>query len=302
MPKRIGQSLTTIWRESEQVGIFSGTDRIDLLMVATGHKDAMRANVNSQTWPQVRDFVGRHNLAIAWREKCVLNVLDHGKGGWSNLLADHDHPSGRKREMLVYIARENRHAQNALAADENDDAAFGALLGYPECCRAAFERMFPVSLQHQGDLVPLVADQTPMPQPWPFFLNIAARYFNKSLISFYPCSFGCEAALSIARQAYALLKHVSPEGAADFTEQLSSSILYTEYRGIYLFPGSRWTGSDLHYKNVQMTARNLLGKQLLRGDRLKPMAPAYIEIAAGDRLLGKVCGTNIRLLVFGDNG
>jgi hypothetical protein len=51
-----------------------------------------------------------------------------------------------------------------------------------------------------------------------------------------------------------------------------------------------------------MTARNLLGKQLLRGDRLKPMAPAYIEIAAGDRLLGKVCGTNIRLLVFGDNG
>jgi len=195
-----------------------------------------------------------------------------------------------------------KDADNAADAEIKDDERFGEALSYPDCCRSAFERNFQIAIKKQGDLVPLVADQTLDPGPWPFLLNTPARYFLRQVISFYPCSYTCREALNLAKGYYAVIKEFLPELAIAMRSMMASPILYTEYRGIYLFEHARIIENKLQYEgsNVHMTTDNSLGKIIRLSDGLIAHAPDEVEFFNGHESLKTLKGNNIRMMLFDD--
>jgi hypothetical protein len=293
-----GKRSKEIWETSKSELSLADLDRIELMMIVAGEKPAMRTSTTPERWPALQAFLARHNLAWACQNRTARYVIDRGKGGWSNLLDDSSGKRPGRHELFVYIARERGQAAKVLSLEGSDDTAFGAVLGYPECCLLAFKRMFQISLQHQGDLIPVLADQTPGPEPWSFLLNIATRYFGTALLSFYPCSFTCRSARSIALRVFKEIQRVSPRDASAMQRLLAAPILYTEYQGIYAFPDSSWENGGLQYRQVLMTTHNRVGRMLLRGDRINLYDEDRIEIARHGRAIGKIGGTNVRLLRF----
>jgi hypothetical protein len=227
---------------------------------------------------------------------------DRGKGGWTNLYNDRAFTGRRVPQYLIYIAQSQTAAEEALLLEARDDESFGELLGYPECCRNAFTRNFPTSLDKQGDLVPIVADQTTSSAPWPFLLNIAPRYFEECLVSFYPCSYTCPNALEIAVEAYTLINYYLPDYGRRLRKIFCSAVLYTEYRGVYLFPWSRLDGEFVSYdpRELMMTTSNRIGALLKMGNRILFSAPDHIAVMKNVATLGVLKGENVRFMVFGD--
>jgi hypothetical protein len=297
-PASRGTRSSAVWLDSGTEGVFADLERIELLMVVSGHKAVMRTSVRPERWPRLRAFLDRHGLAWASQANTARYLLDRGKGGWSNLLDDTSGKRPGRQELFVYVAREQRLADQLLALEGSDDDAFGALLGYPQCCRLAFKRMFPVALRHQGDLIPVVADQTPGPQPWSFLLNIVGRYFGTALLSFYPCSFSCTVARGLASTAFAEIAQVAPNDASAIRSLLSAPCLYTEYQGIYAFPDATWDDGFLRYYDVLMTTRNRIGAALREGSHLNVAHDGRLEISNRGRSVGTIGGANVRLMVF----
>jgi hypothetical protein len=294
-----GPNVREMWRESGRDRLFGDLERIELLSIFTGRKAVMRTSLVPERWSRVRNFLDQFGLAWACQDQMQRYLFDRGKGRWSNLLDNNSKPNCRgHRALFVYIAREKQNAEHLRSLEGGDDAEFGAVLGYPECCINGFKRMFPVALRHQGDLIPVIADQTAASQPWPFLLNIVTRYFGKALLSFYPCSFTCSAAHAMAQAAFDELLWVSEEDARAMRRLLAAAVLYTEYQGIYLFPEATWKDGKLRYGEVLMTTRNRIGVRLLEGERLVVGDTGHIEIVGRAKPIGSIGGANVRLLAF----
>lgn len=292
--------LAPLWNDARGQPSLGLQERIDLLGVASGRKRAMRMSVLPSRWESLRGFLDAHDLAWASCERNARYRIDRGKGGWSNLIEDRP-SSGRsaRTEQFVYIAMNRPAAEELMSLEGGADDRFGAALGYPSCCRVAFDSMFPAALRFQGDLVPIVADRTAAPRPWPHLLNMATRYFGHALVSFYPCSFDCGAAAVLARGAIDIVRAVAAADAEHVERMLSTPVLYTEYRGIYRFEGATWDGTCLSYNGVDGTARNRLSDLLAAGRQVIELEDGRFSVRAGGRQLGVFGGTNARLLVFG---
>src|SRR5262249_36047209 len=137
-----------------------------------------------------------------------------------------------------------------------DDEGFGFLLGIPHCCIEAYKRFQPIAKLKQNDFVPLVLGNTEGSVPYSFWNNYVAQYYGRSLLSFFPCSFNCPAAESIARKTYSILQQCSPQWADSFLAIQRANILYTEYLGLHLFPSTHYRDGWLDYdaRSVQSTA------------------------------------------------
>jgi len=85
---------------------------------------------------------------------------------------------------------------------------------------------------------------------------------------------------------------------------MASPVLYTEYRGIYLFENSRIIGNKLQYdgSNVLMTTDNNFGKIIRFSDSLIVHAPDEVELFNGPKSLKILKGANIRMMLFDDRG
>jgi hypothetical protein len=292
-------ALARLWHDSGKNGGLGFLERVELLAVAAGVKQALRTSVPRPRWPAVRAMLAGHGLDFTCGDRLGEYHTDRGKGGWSNLLVEGRASARARREVFIYVARDAATAQSLSALEGGSDEAFGAALGYPDCCRIAFSRMFPSAMRHQGDLMPLIADQTAQASPWPWRLNVAARYFERALVSFYPCSFACAAAHEIAEATFGVLASVDVRQARALRRFLAAPILYTEYRGIYAFSGARWDGERLRYRAVRMTTRNRLGALLARGDAVE-LSNETASVFRGREVLSEFAATNLRLLRYAE--
>jgi hypothetical protein len=144
----------------------------------------------------------------------------------------------------------------------------------------------------------LIADQT-LPHPvWPLELNIAVRYFDCGLVSFYPCTYNCSAALKIAKAAFAEVLAADPGHARAMRRLLSAPVLYTEYQGIYAFPDAQDCDGGIVYTTVKKTTSNRVGRLLEQGSRLQHNIRGGITVMRGSVPIGSIGGRNLRLLQF----
>jgi hypothetical protein len=273
---------------------------VELLMVLTGNKKAMRTTVDPHRYEQLTNYLSKNNIYYKSDKVSFKYATDKGKGGWSNLYDPEEKLNGLCNEFMLYIGLSDAVVNNASLFEKENDEVFGEILSYPNCCRVAFERNLAISSKKQGDLVPLVADQTIHDGPWSFLLNTAARYFIKNLISFYPCSYICEKAKAISKQYFNILQEYLPDYAIELKNIMSSPVLYTEYRGIYIFPQANLDNNLLRYNpdRILMTTQNSLGKAICQGTELIINHSDSVDIINGKNTLKTVQGDNVRMLLF----
>jgi len=274
---------------------------VELMLLIEGHKKAVRTTGSRRRVESIRLLA--ESFGLHWTISTFQTQFrkDRGKGGWTNLYHYHPLTARRVPQYLIYLAKSQAIAEEAIRCETADDESFGEILGYPECCRNAFTRNFATSLGKQGDLVPIVADQTASTAPWPFLLNIPARYFEECLISFYPCAYTCPNALKVAAETYQMIGHYLPDYELSLHRIFSSAVLYTEYRGVYLFPGGKLDGDCVCYDpaEMMMTISNRVGLMLKRGNRMLISAPDHITVLHNGVTLGTLKGENVRFMVFG---
>jgi hypothetical protein len=227
---------------------------------------------------------------------------DVGKGGWSNRFGLEVPASDGRGDWLVYVASSERAATAARDAEaEQRDADFGTALGIPACCTEFYLAHRELAFRKQNDYVPLVLDNTRGPFPYNFWNNYVAQYFGYSLISFFPCSFNCERAAQVARRTHDFLRGVCTRFAGRFTYMQRQSILYTEYRGLFLFEGARYRRGHLDYEPdlIHTTLRDAaLMKPLAAGQRLRINAKHDVDILVGDAVIRSCRGENVSACIF----
>lgn len=221
----------------------------EILCVWAGLKNA-RVGVAPADLGSFTQIIDAFGLAWCCSSRKYLGKRDIGKGGWSNKFGCTVPAVSPGGDWLVYVARDATKAEAARSAEEdNREFDFGSSLGIPACCARFYLEYQDAAYAKQNDYVPFVLDQTAGTPPYDFRLNYVAQYFGYSLISFFPCSFQCHPAARVAQRTLELLQRYVPQLATETVRLQRCPVLYTEYRGLYLFEKSNWEAKSgaLHY-------------------------------------------------------
>jgi|694.fasta_scaffold32847_8 hypothetical protein len=171
----------------------------------------------------------------------IFAKRDIGKGGWSNKYDERPGLHASKGDYAVFVSTSNKKLTQAVNADiHGDEGEFGAKLGIPSCCVDFYLTNQAVAYQKQNDFVPMVAANTEGLYAFNFWNNYVSQYFGYSYLSFFPCSFNCEHAALMAQTTHDLMHSLLPSEADEIVHFQKQPILYTEYRGIYLFEGAKF--------------------------------------------------------------
>jgi hypothetical protein len=285
----------------EILGRFPPIKVREFLLAAGGRKTA-RTEVPERELHAFVALMERYGLSVAIHDRKFVHAPDVAKGGWSNqygielpLESPHD------GYLMVYIAVRPEDAMHAMRAEHSHrDDEFGELLGIPACCRRSYIERIEAASSLQNDYLPLVMDGTACPQPFPYLNNIGAQYFEFCLLSFYPCSFTCPAAARVARESYEYLAQFSKQWADEFLARHRSTVLYTEYEGIYLVEHDEFKDGWLYYRSdrVKGTINGLLFQLLGEGDRLQVAGPRRAVISRGSQVIQELRMPDLRIMVF----
>ena len=286
---------------SEIAGRFPAVKTRELLLAAGGRKTA-RTEVPERELHAFVALMERYGLYVAIHDRKYVHTADIAKGGWSNqygieLPLDSPHDGC----LMVYISVRPEDAVGAMRAEHSQqDDEFGAFLGIPACCRKSYIERIEAASSKQNDYLPLILEGTPGSQPFPYLNNIGAQYFDYCLLSFYPCSFTCQEAARVAWDAYEYLATFSSEWANKFLARHRSTILYTEYEGIYLIEQEAFHDGWLHYnpEHIKGTINGLLFQLLGEGDRLQITGNHRAVIAHGSRTIQELRMPELCVMVF----
>ena len=235
---------------------------------------------------------------LAGRER-YRHRPDIGKGGACNTLEHIERPDERGGFRIVYIASNPSLAETAKLLEEvGEDELFGVLLGIPSCCREAFASFKAAAMAKQFDFIPLALGNTQGDMPYDFWLNVAASYFGRSLLSFFPCSFRCPSASFIARRTFEMLADCDDTWARSFLALQRTNILYTEYEGVYMFYPRLLDGSIHYGGKFKPTERNELEALIRRGDRLAVRGKNHVDIYRGSHRIGVIEGKDVAVCAF----
>ena len=280
-------------------GRLSDTSVKELLLATAGVK-VTRLSVSDVELQFLSCLADQFEFFLLASDERYLPRRDVGKGNYCNAferLAGPDETQGLRN---VYIASDKSLVEDAKLLEKVvDDELFGALLGIPHCCRNAYRRFLPIASAKQFDLVPLVLDNTPGPLSYDAWLNYPSVYFGRSLLSFFPCSFRCAAAATVARRTYGMLAECDQAWATSFLGLQRSNILYTEYQGVHLFrqplvDGWIRYGPD----DFVSTEPTELAALIRRGDRLEVCGKRLAHIYSGAERIATVRGEDTGVCVF----
>ena len=218
----------------------------EVVGVALGDKPLAQADLEPSQLSDARRLAETAGLAVELLD-------DDAAGPLRRVLLAKDRPA------LDRLAREWKGA---------DVETCGRLLGYPDCCVAAYAE-WAKDPEAEEDVVRGVADRSPK-GPWSFLLNSAFVYHSrlfkrpgrdaerlnrvlaaaggphlrlKAVITWHPCSFACPESLARARRIWEVLAKTSPEDAAWLRRSLAVKLSFKDWCEIEtLPPGARKAG------------------------------------------------------------
>lgn len=163
-----------------------------------------------------------HRAATEWLEVEIRSVKE---GLRRNALV-----FGRVEDLpSVQIGNSNRFAvghdcvELARALETHDNSTVGRLLGFPDCCRAFFDRTWGAGALDTTFQMAVGGTSGPVQ------CNILGRWLGIRLVTHLPCSFDCEPTRKLGEAFGALL---SPEAAATVQEVLSWPVEWSALHGI----------------------------------------------------------------------
>lgn len=221
-------------------------------LVAAGVRPSALQNVNPDNLPAL----------LAEEAKRGLIILPLGKAARADGYQSGSQPITGAWDYRCSITTAAHAAAWARAWQDGDNAAIGALLGYPSCCCKFFERVW-VSEKWFDTTVPMALPPAPhspdarsahaaagQTAPSPRSegaqrpneargqgtevrgINMLWRWFGVRPVSFLPCSFDCHDARKQALVNVYQMSKAFPEESAWIAEILRWPAKYTSFRGI----------------------------------------------------------------------
>ena len=287
-------------------GMVSNQALREILLAAYGHKVA-RLCIAEEQIPTLTRSLESAALWVDLHNVKQVHAQDSGKGGWISASGlEVPIESAQSGYLYLYVGSDPEKVLAARKAEHAPDHdVFGTLLGYPACCIDFYKKNLADAEKEQGDfMLPLLAaslkQRTGALPIFPAWTNIAAQYFGYGLLSFYPCSFCCPEARSIAEQSFALLKRYDREFADNFLETAKQPVLYTEYEGIYLFRGATLRGVCLHYDPslVERTLDGVLSAMIQASNRIDIDSAHRVTLRKGRCLTGRLESPYLGIFLF----
>lgn len=224
------------WRASDP--IFA---RTEVRLLAAGAKPLVLVHGSEPSLAAVGAWARAHGYAALLSPFQFQPEADATLGNYSNR-ANVQTPavanSGHWRGLL--ISSDTAIAELAwLSLLFGWDSLLGRLLGYPDCCAAAFARNWPhARSEYRGDpglmwLAIHDARNHILKLPWE--TNIYARYFGHELIQHFPCTPYCEATRVLAQSNLLALQLYWPAAAEALLAALQAPImLHDKWSGLFL--------------------------------------------------------------------
>lgn len=211
----------------------------EVISAWAGQKVA-RIGVSSSRLKETLQLLDELRLTYQLLPELVFAKRDIGKGGWSNKFHEDKNLPSYKGDHLIYFGKSADEVSRSMKADfYGDEGEFGNKLGIPSCCVDFYLTQQEKAFEKQNDFVPLVFANTPVLHSFNFWNNYVSQYFGYALLSFFPCSFNCQHAANFAQNTFDLIHPILPEQSEKILHFQKQPILYTEYRGIYLFEGAK---------------------------------------------------------------
>lgn len=272
----------------------------EIILTYEGRKPSCRVCIDNKITDRFRKIYSKYKLFNKLSNFKIIPVRDIGKGGSYN--KERRVPlNSRGGIRYHYLSKIEKNAILAKRFDEvKDSEKFGKILGFPRCCIEFFNHYYKEANSKQGDFILCVLKETIEPPPYNFYNNYAARYFGYSLLSHFPCSFSCKQSAQIAENYRLILEKYSSSWAKNFERIQKSTILYTEYHGIFLFKKYKLKQSTFWYDNNEIlsTIDNYLFSDLKQGNNIKIVNKNYVIIFSNDNKLRDLSGENIGICIF----
>jgi hypothetical protein len=200
-------------------------------------------------------------LSALMSPKEFTPVEDPDKAGYANLAADMrpaQAGSGAWRGLL--LAQDSAQAMLGWCALLFGwDEFLGHLLGYPECCVAAFAKNWArLRDEHRGDGARVLVEGSDPTRLYGRGANIFVRYFGIRAVEHFPCSLDCAATQALAERTLNVLAQFEPDQARDAAGMLESTVLFTDEDGIFILRDARFESNDratvCHYDPARVVA------------------------------------------------
>lgn len=223
----------------------------EALLGKLGYK-VSRLGINPKDCTKVLTLLDKFSVKYVVGNFRYTYKLDVGKGGWSNKFSDEISINDKNvvGDYLLYISDSIDKARIARNNEEKrKEIKFGEDLGIPSCCANFYISNSEKAMEKQNDFVLYVLENTLSSPPYNYWNNYIGQYFGYSLLSFFPCSFDCEKSIDVSKKIYDILYKIYPDFANKFLLYHKQNILYTEYRGIYLFQNTKYKNSVIKYSD-----------------------------------------------------
>lgn len=228
----------------------SKTKALEILFLINDMKPVVRQGFYENELPHVIEFCKNNNITIELSEFKVIFCDTEKKYSNKGIIAEKN--DNRKGMLFVYISKEEKNA--ALAKEfemKNDSHSLGIILGYPECCVNFFIKNSAEMIKGDNDyLRATVLNSSGFASSsysedienmenieeirktnseskgyikkgsYPFYTNISKRDSDITLLSHFPCSFGCKHSIDIGKKNYLFLEEFYPKEAIIFSREL----------------------------------------------------------------------------------
>ncbi|HII65354.1 TPA: hypothetical protein HA295_01095 [Candidatus Woesearchaeota archaeon] len=260
---------------------------LEVLALIDGVKPAGRILCPEGKLRDTLAFLDGQGMAV---EESPFKVLkDHSQGAYADRSFRAGRYDSRNGHVCLYVSKDSGRATEARdSEDRRDHRGFGLALGYPECCCAFFEEHFSASntdltldtLEHSEGHV------------FPCYSTVAARHFDASLLSHFPCSFRCAESVALAQKHLNVLEKHAPEIAAAFMPLLRTGVVYARGDGPILLKGHRQEGSLISFDEVVAGRATKLYYLLSREKQLRVEGKNRI-VVGGEVIEGKDRGVMV---------
>jgi SAM-dependent methyltransferase len=191
--------------------------------------------------PSALLVVSPEQLTVIFRKATLLGlavlVLARQRENGSYAATTAPYVEGKPFNYRVAICKDHLASRWFPAWDAHDDMEIGALLGYPECCREFFKKVW-VDWDHidttwhqacntnrvdSGSVINVYPDPA---------CNVTLRYLGLRWVSHLPCSFKCEPTIAMVVDYIDVLKQQFPRECRTLSEALQWPVKWTALHGI----------------------------------------------------------------------
>ena len=273
------------------------------ILAALGFKTS-RLGINPEIFSLIVKLFDDYDIQYVVGNFRYTYINDIGKGGWSNRFGNETHikDENSNGDYFLYIADNKVKAKAAREKEENEEEfEFGETLGIPPCCAKFYVDFSEKAFKKQNDFALFVLRETASNPPYNFWNNYISQYFGFSLLSFFPCSFDCKKSVKISMEIFHILNNIYPNIAEKFLFFHKQNILYTEYRGIYLFENSILESGIISYDDSRIHStikKSSIGSTVVKSNKIKVVNENHCVFYNDDKFIRSINGKNIGLCLF----